>query len=235
VQAAPTVHETEYMLGIADSCDQIGGVIGWINFEDPASRETLARLAQHPKLLGVRPMIQDLPDDDWMLRPDIQWAYDAITEHDLVFEALGFPRHIKNFQTLLARYPGMRVVLNHCLKPQIRDYPDDPNAFSDWAAGMTTLAEDTQAVCKFSALVTEAKPDWTDEALRPFTDHIIGAFGPDRLMWGSDWPVALLASSYERWLQSARALTNQLSAEDQDAIFFATANRFYRMGLPSNA
>ncbi|MEM1365418.1 MAG: amidohydrolase family protein [Pseudomonadota bacterium] len=232
VQAAPTVHETEYMLGIADSCERIGGVIGWVDFEDPDSRTVLARLAQHPKFLGARPMIQDLPDDDWMLRPDIAWAYEAIAEHDLIFEALGFPRHIANFRTLLARHPDMRVVLNHCLKPQIRDHPEQVAALSDWADGMSALAKETKAVCKFSALVTEAKPDWTEADLRPFTDHVIEVFGADRLMWGSDWPVALLASDYERWLGSAKALTSHLSAEEEHALFYGTANNFYRLDLP---
>ncbi|MEN0088241.1 MAG: amidohydrolase family protein [Pseudomonadota bacterium] len=232
VQAAPTVNETEYMLGIADANAQIAGVIGWVDFEDPNSRTILARLAKHPKFLGVRPMIQDLPDDDWMLRDDIQWAFEAIIEHDLIFEALGFPRHIANFRTLFARYPDMRVVLDHCMKPQIRDYPEVDTAFNVWADGMSALAQETKAVCKFSALVTEAKPDWIDASLKPFTDHVIAAFGADRLMWGSDWPVALLASPYDRWLQTAKALTAHMSPAEQKAIFFDTAKTFYRMDLP---
>ncbi|MEL6435495.1 MAG: amidohydrolase family protein [Pseudomonadota bacterium] len=229
VQAAPTVSETEYLLGIADSSDTIAGVIGWIDFEAPESRHVLARLAHHPKFLGVRPMIQNIQDDSWMLRDDVQWAFEAIIAHDLIFEALGFPRHIANFRTLFARHKGMRIVLNHCLKPQIRDHAHDPSALSQWAQGMAALADETDAVCKFSALVTEANADWTPSDLRPFTDHIISVFGPDRLMWGSDWPVCLLASTYARWMETAQSLTADFGQDAQNKIFGETARQFYRM------
>jgi L-fuconolactonase len=121
VQAAASVEETEYMLGLADATDSVKGVVGWIDFERPAHLEQLRRLSGHPKFLGVRPMIQDIPDDNWMLRDDIQWAYEAIVELDLTFDALGFVRHIPNFLTVAKRYPEMRIVFDHCLKPQIRD------------------------------------------------------------------------------------------------------------------
>ena len=106
VQAAATVEETEYMLGIADATPSVAAVVGWIDFEDPSHRAHLERLARHPKFSGVRPMIQDIPDDDWMLRDDIAWAFDAVRDLDLTFDALGFPRHLKNFHTILTRYPG---------------------------------------------------------------------------------------------------------------------------------
>ena len=224
VQAAPTVEETEYMLGIADATPSVGGVVGWINFEDVADLAHLQRLAGHPKFKGVRPMIQDIPDVDWMLRDVVQWAYAALIDLDLTFDALGFPQHLANFHRLLIRYPDMRCVIDHCMKPQIRD-----QAFGDWAAGITRLAQDTGACLKLSGIVTEANDGWKIDDLKPYVDHVIGAFGPDRVMWGSDWPVCLLQASYDRWREVAQTLTAHLSLQDQARIFGGTAAEFYRL------
>jgi L-fuconolactonase len=226
VQAAPTVAETEYMLGIADATPHVAGVVGWIDFERPADLAHLTRLAGHPKFRGVRPMIQDIPDDGWMLRDDVQWAFRAICDHDLTFDALGFPRHLAPFDTILRRYPGMRVVVDHCMKPQIRSHSAE--SFRQWADGLSRLA-DTGAFVKFSALVTEADPDWTVEDLRPYADHVVRAFGPDRVMWGSDWPVVRLRCEYADWRAAAEALTAGLSATDRARVFGGTAAAFYRL------
>ena len=224
VQAADSVHETEYMLGIADATDTVGGVVGWVDFERPGDLVHLKRLAKHPKFKGVRPMIQDIEDVDWMLREDVQWGYRALIELDLSFDALGFPRHLDNFHRLLTRYPEMRVVIDHCMKPQIRD-----QAFEDWAAGMARLARDTGAFVKFSGLVTEANDGWGIEDLRPYADRVIQSFGPDRVMWGSDWPVCQLQASYAQWRDVAGALTAGLSEAERARIFGGTATEFYRL------
>lgn len=225
VQAAPTVDETEYMLGLADAGDTVAGVVGWVDFDRPGDAAVLRRLAGHPKFRGVRPMIQDLPDDAWMHRDEVQWGYRAVIENGLTFDALGFPRHLGHFLALLRRYPEMRVVIDHCMKPQIRD--PSPAAFAHWADGMARLAGETRAFCKFSALVTEARPDWTVQDLKPYVDHIISVFGPERVMWGSDWPVCLLASSYAGWRQAALDLTAHLPQSARDRIFGGTAAEFY--------
>ena len=226
VQAAATVSETEYMLGIADATPSVAGVVGWVDFEDPADRAHLERLAAHPKFVGVRPMIQDIPDDDWMLREDVQWAYRAVIELDLSFDALGFPRHLQNFHTTLGRYPEMRVVVDHCMKPQIRRHSEE--SFAHWAAGMTRIAEDTGAFCKLSGIVTESD-SWSLDWLKPYADHVLAVFGPDRVMWGSDWPVCQLEASYDDWHDAAGALTAHLSAAEREAVFGGTAARFYRL------
>ncbi len=226
VQAAATVQETEYMLGIADATPSVAGVVGWIDFDQPADLHHLQRLARHPKFLGVRPMIQDIPDDNWMLRDEVQWGYQAVIDNDLTFDALGFPRHLANFHTLLARYPDMRVVIDHCMKPQIRTH--SPEDFAYWADGMSALAKQTRATCKLSGIVTEAD-GWTLDALRPYADHVLSVFGPDRVMWGSDWPVCQLEASYDDWREAARELTAHLSSDDRDMVFGGTAARFYRI------
>ncbi len=227
VQAAPTVNETEYLLGIADASPTVAKVVGWIDFGDKRELETLKRLADHPKFAGVRPMIQDLPDDDWMLRDDVQWAYQALIDLDLTFDCLGFPRHLANFHTLLTRYSELRAVVDHCMKPQIRDGSE--THFRMWADGLQRLAEDTSACCKLSGLVTEADVDWSVETLSPYTDHVINAFGADRVMWGSDWPVARLRLEYEEWFEMSQALTSSLSDAQRQSIFSNTARQFYRI------
>jgi L-fuconolactonase len=225
VQAAPTVHETEYLLGIADATPSVAGVVGWVDFDRPEERATLERLAGHPKFLGVRPMIQDIADVDWMLRPGVQWGFEAVAELGLTFDALGFPRHAANFLTLFRRHPELRVVVDHCLKPQIRD--PAPEAFRAWAEGIARLAQQSGAVCKLSGLVTEAGPDWTVADLRPWAEHVLEVFGPERVMWGSDWPVSRLRCAYGDWLAAAEALTAGLDPQARARVFGLTAVEVY--------
>jgi L-fuconolactonase len=227
VQAAPTVEESEYLLGIADATPHVAAVVGWINFEDQTQIATLKRLAAHPRFVGVRPMIQDLPDDNWMLREDIQWAFEALIELDLTFDCLGFPRHLPNFHTLLTRYPELRAVVDHCMKPQLRDHSDAN--LNVWADGMAQLAADTTACCKLSGVVTEADTDWSEAALAPYVNKVIDSFGASRVMWGSDWPVSRLRCEYRDWHNLARQLTGHLSDSEQQAIFAGTADKFYRL------
>ena len=230
VQAAATVEETEYMLGLADATPQIKGVVGWVNFEDASHLAHLTRLAAHPKFLGVRPMIQDIPDVDWMRRDDVQWAYRAIIDLDLTFDALGFPQHIPNFLMLAKRYPQMRTVYDHCLKPQIRDQQAGKDGFTDWARGISQLADQTKGYCKLSGLVTEASDGWGIDDIRPFAQHVIDAFGADRVMWGSDWPVCRLQAEYGDWHTLAQTLTADMAEDARRKIFGGNAARFYRLG-----
>ena len=228
VQAAPSLEETEYLLGIADATSSVAGVVGWIDFEDTVQKAHLERLAQHPKFLGVRPMIQNIPDDHWMLREDIQWAFDAITDLDLTFDALGFTRHLDNVLKLLGRHSDMRVVLDHCMKPEIAQ--GSQTAFENWAQRMTAIAENTNAYCKLSGLITEDREDWTTDRLRPYVDHVLKVFGAQRVMWGSDWPVCRLRAEYGAWFTAAQQLTEQMSPNARADIFSGTAGRFYRVG-----
>ena len=222
VQAAATVEETEYMLGLADATDFVAKVVGWIDFEKPSDRYHLERLARHPKFAGVRPMIQDLPQVDWMHRAELQWAYEAIIDLDLTFDALGYPIHLDNFARLFDRYPKMRTVIDHCMKPVIRE-----NAFDDWARKMEAIARSTPVFCKLSGIATEASAGWTVATLRPYAEHVIKVFGAERVMWGSDWPVLELNGSYDSW----RAATLEILGDHpgRDAILGGTAQHFYRI------
>jgi L-fuconolactonase len=222
VQAAPTVHETEFMLGIADATDFVAKVVGWIDFESRDDLKQLTRLKKHPKFSGVRPMIQDLPDPEWMHRKDVQRAFDAIIDLDLTFDALGFPIHLDPFRRLFDRYAKMRTVIDHCMKPQIRD-----DQFEPWATKMAAIAKDTPVFCKLSGIATEARPGWTVETLKPYARHVIDSFGADRVLWGSDWPVLDLNGSYGSWHDAAEAIVGE--GPDKAKIFGKTAVKFYRI------
>tara|TARA_B100000676_G_C17911337_1_gene750148 strand:- start:192 stop:1031 length:840 start_codon:yes stop_codon:yes gene_type:complete len=227
VQAAPSIEETEYLLGLADSSPFVAGVVGWINFEKVTDITTLRRLSKHPKFVGVRPMVQDIPDDDWILRDDIQWAFEAIIELDLTFDALGFPKHIENFKKCLLKHKEMRAVIDHFMKPQIEKRSYD--SFKFWADGISSLAEETSTYIKFSGLLTEASEDWTIDDLRPYVEHILNTFGAKRILWGSDWPVCCLRADYEAWYAAASELTNGLSSEDKADLFGNTAIKAYKL------
>jgi L-fuconolactonase len=229
VQAAASVEETEYLLGIADVTPSVGAVIGWIDFENPAHLKHLQRLKNHPKFAGVRPMIQDIADVDWMLRDDVQWAFAALADLDLTFDALGFSRHLANFLTIFKRYPNLRAVVDHCMKPQIRDHKAASNEFAFWSEGMSRIAQETSAFCKLSGVVTEANENWQAQDLEPYVSHVLKTFSPSRIMWGSDWPVCRLRGEYEDWMKAAQTLTAHLSDNKKAEVFGEAAARFYRL------
>lgn len=222
VQAAASVEETEYLLGLADATDFVAKVVGWVDFETPADRSHLERLAKHPKFAGVRPMIQDIDDVDWMHRPDVQWGYQALIDLDLTLDALGYPIHLENFQRLFDRYPRLRTVIDHCMKPVIRE-----DQFDDWARRLEKIARTTPVCCKLSGLTTEARPGWTVDTLRPYAEHVIAVFGAERVMWGSDWPVVELNADYDSW----RAATLSIIGDHRGRadMLGGTAARFYRI------
>ncbi|MYI69823.1 MAG: amidohydrolase family protein [Boseongicola sp. SB0673_bin_14] len=230
VQAAPTVAETEFMLGLAHDEPFIRGVVGWVDFEDPRGPDEIARLAGHSALVGLRPMIQDIADDNWMLGEGLVTTFCALIDAELTFDALTLPRHLPALRELLARYPNMRTVIDHGSKPLIRD-----GIMDGWDQDMAALASETSAFCKLSGLVTEANADWTDDDLRPYVDHLLDTFGPDRLVWGSDWPVCTLASSYRRWVDVTGELLSGLAEDEKRAILGGNAARAYRLRAPDSA
>lgn len=224
VQAAPTVAETEYMLSLADETPFIKGVVGWVDFEAPDAATQIAALDAHPALVGLRPMIQDIADPQWMLGDALTPTFTLLAARGLTFDALTLPQHLGPLRKLLARHPDMTVVIDHGSKPLIRDA-----LLEGWAEHMAALADETNAWCKLSGLVTEAASDWTVDDLRPYVDHLLNTFGPSRLIWGSDWPVCTLASSYERWLETTDHLLSQLSSSERDAVKGGNAARAYNL------
>ncbi len=224
VQAAPTEAETEYMLSLADETPFIKGVVGWVDFEASDAATQIAALDAHPALIGLRPMIQDIADPLWMLGDALTPAFTELIARGLTFDALTLPQHLGPLRNLLARHPDMKVVIDHGSKPLIRDA-----LLEGWAEDMAALASETNAWCKLSGLVTEAASDWTVDDLRPYVDHLLNTFGPSRLIWGSDWPVCTLASSFERWLETTDLLLCQLSSSERDAVMGGNAARAYNL------
>jgi L-fuconolactonase len=226
VQAAPTISETEFMLDIARRTDFVKGVVGWADLEAKDAPEKIDRLSQRDHLVGLRPMIQDIPDPDWMLRPALEPAIAEMERGSLRFDALLKPPHLAPFRKFLRKYPNLPIIVDHGAKPEIRS-----EGFAAWAPAMREIARDERVFCKISGLVTEAKSDWQTDDLRSYIDHLVASFGPGRLMWGSDWPVVNLAGGYDRWMEASVACLSALSGDERAAIFGGTAARFY--GLPA--
>jgi L-fuconolactonase len=231
VQAAPTEAETQFLLQLAAATPFIAGVVGWTDLESLSAADAIAELSRNEQLLGLRPMVQDLPDDAWLLRPSLAPAIDAMQHAGLRFDALVKPRHLPVLRRFLERHPGLAVVIDHGAKPAIASGEIDV-----WAEQMRGIARHTNAFCKLSGLVTEGGSNWTPAALLPYIDVLIHAFGPSRLMWGSDWPVLHLAYEpgrvgaaipYASWCDAATALVARLSPHERELIFGGTAARFY--------
>jgi L-fuconolactonase len=226
VQAAPTVEETRYLLDLARNEASIAGVVGWVPMLEHDAPALIAEFARDPKFKGVRPMLQDLPDDNWIANPALTPAVEALIEHDLAFDALIFTRHVPALETFATRFPNLRIVIDHGAKPQIRD---GSAGLQSWADGITRLAQLPHVHCKLSGLATEASPGWTETTLRPYVDHLLQSFGPARLMWGSDWPVLNLNGDYLLWHSVATTLLAALSDAEREAVFGANAAAFYRL------
>jgi L-fuconolactonase len=224
VQAAPTAAETEFLLELASSTPFVAGVVGWVDFEAPDAAARIARLCARPKLRGLRPMLQDLPDEEWMLRRELAPALDAMQRGALCFDALVKPRHLPALAEFMERYPGLRVVIDHGAKPNIAG-----GELELWATYMRHIARSSNACCKLSGLASEAAATWQAQTLKPYVDVLLESFGPARLMWGSDWPVLNEAGSYASWLDAAETLTRLLTSTERDAIFGGTAADFYRL------
>lgn len=220
VQAAATDAETAFMLDVGrESAGLVRGVVGWTDLASPGAAARIAALAAEPLLKGLRPMLQDIDDTAWILLPGVQPALTAMARYGLRFDALIKPRHLPIIGELAHRHPDLAVVIDHAAKPDIAS-----GGLRPWAGHMARLARETPWCCKVSGLVTEARADWRIDDLRPYVDHLLSTFGPDRLMWGSDWPVVTLASNYQRWREAAASL---LPTEAHAAVFGGTATRFY--------
>jgi L-fuconolactonase len=222
VQAAPTVAETEFMLETAAATSFVAGVVGWVEFTAPNAPEIMTRLSADPLIVGFRPMVQDIPDDDWLVRPDLSAAFRAMIDRGLVFDALVLPRHLSRLLVVADRYPELTIVIDHGAKPAIRDGNLDP-----WRADMAAAAARPNIVCKLSGLVTEARQDWSVDHLRPYVGHLLEVFGPERLLWGSDWPVVNLAGGYDLWRDATQQLIASLSQPERQAVLGGTAARVY--------
>lgn len=211
-----------FLLDIAAKAQVVRGVVGWTDFDAADGRARIDTLAAHRLLVGLRPMVQDILDDDWLLRPALAPLLAAMARNSLVFDALVLPRHLPRLLRVIDRHPHLAFVLDHCAKPELAT-----GELAVWQRDVALLAERPNIVCKLSGLVTEAAPDWRVADLRRAVDHVVKCFGPQRLLWGSDWPVVNLAGGYEKWFAAAQALLADLSPDEKAAIFGGNAARVY--------
>lgn len=222
VQGAETESETEFLLGIAGVTPFVAGVVGWTDLTTRGAPARIERLAHRAKLVGLRPMLELIEDDDWILDPRLAPAFAAMERHGLCLDALIRPRHLPVLRRFLAAHPDLPVVIDHAAKPAIAG-----GELVGWSEQIRDVADSSGAFAKLSGLATEAATDWNAKTLEPYVDVLLESFGPRRLMWGSDWPVLNVAGHYEGWHTVAHTLTADLPAEDKDWVFGGTAARFY--------
>ena len=227
VQAHGSVDETRWLLSLADQHPWIAGVVGWVDLAAPDVGETLAELAQYPKLKAIRAFVHDIEDPQWLLRPEVLRGLAEVERHGLAYDLLFRPQHLKLTQPVVDRLPGLRLVIDHIAKPLIREGVREP-----WAKDIAEAAKVPGLYCKVSGMVTEADHvTWTPRDLQPYISHVLEHFGEDRVVFGSDWPVCLLAASY---LQVVEALDICLEVAGvgkagRDKIFGLNASRLYRL------
>jgi L-fuconolactonase len=223
VQTVSSDEETAEFLATAAAEPVIAGVVGWADLAAPDLADRLASLTG--PLVGIRHQVEDEPDDDWLLRPAVVAGLSTVAAAGLAFDLLVRPAQLPAAAEVALRLPELRLVLDHAAKPPIAAGEWEP-----WAAGVAALAARDNVVCKLSGLVTEA--DWSGWAvghLRRYVDHVLEVFGPERLLFGSDWPVCELAASYELVLDAAIALTGSLSDAERLAVFEHNARATYRL------
>jgi L-fuconolactonase len=224
VQAAPTEAETNFLLVQADANPCVLGVVGWTDLAAAHAPARIQHLARHPRLKGLRPMLQDIDDAEWILQTELAPALNALIDCDLVFDALVTPRHLPHLLTLAARYPRLRMVVDHASKPNIAG-----NEWQPWADDIARLASETEVFCKLSGLLTEAGPAHLPSVVQPWAKHVLDCFGADRLVWGSDWPVLELSSNYAQWWAETKTLLTPLGSQAQHAVTDANARKLYRL------
>ncbi len=223
VQARQTLEETEWLLRLAEQNDFLRAVVGWVPLLEPNVAEFLERFAIHEKLRGVRHVIQDEPDDDFILRKDFQEGIKRLRTFGLTYDILIHERHLPRTIRFVDQHPHQIFVLNHVAKPRIRE-----NAMSPWRENLLELARRPNVYCKLSGMVTEAEWNaWTPAVVKPYFDVAIDAFGPKRLMFGTDWPVLTLAGTYAGWTGLVRQWIAGLGREEQKRILRGTAIEAY--------
>ena len=223
VQARQIVEETAWLLELAGQNPFIKGIVGWVDLCSPHLGDQLERFASHSKLCGVRHVLHDEADEQFMLRRDFRRGIELLARFDLAYDLLLFPQHLSLASELAAQFPQQRFVLDHIAKPLIKDA-----ILSPWDEDIRQLATFPNIYCKVSGLITEADwQRWTGTDFRPYLDIVFDAFTPQRIMFGSDWPVSTLAGTYKQVYQLISNYVSSLSADEQAAVFGETAARFY--------
>ncbi|MBN2658001.1 MAG: amidohydrolase family protein [Spirochaetales bacterium] len=227
VQARQTLEETEWLLSLSGTDRTVAGVVGWVPLRSPVVREHLERLKEHGKLAGVRHVIQDEPDPGFILRNDFNEGISVLRDLGLSYDILVTEIQLPQTVAFVKGHPDQPFIIDHIAKPDIRS-----GSFENWSRYMTELAAFENVNCKLSGMVTEADwNNWTITNLKPYLDKMLESFGPDRLMFGSDWPVCLVAGGYKKWFRALDSYLSGLSEAEREGIYSSNAARFYGVEL----
>ncbi|HEY8802715.1 MAG TPA: amidohydrolase family protein [Candidatus Dormibacteraeota bacterium] len=230
VQTISSLEETVEFLATAAATTFVAGVVGWVDLTDPAVGDTLSMLQRRPggnRLVGIRHQVHDEADEAWVLRDDVLHGIRVVGEAGLAYDLLVRTREMPAAFSVARRFPDIRFVIDHLGKPRISAGPRD----IEWEQAMAPFADLQNVSCKLSGLVTEARwTDWTPDDLAPYIHRALDWFGPQRCMFGSDWPVCLLAGSYEQVMQAARFALAELTPSEIEAVLGGNATRVYRLG-----
>jgi len=225
VQASNSIAESRWLLELADANSFIAGVVGWVDLMSADGEAQLNELSAHPKFKGVRHLVESEPEDDWLIKRAVLSGLRRLATYDLSYDLLVHTRHLRHVPEVAESCPELRFVIDHLAKPPIAQ-----NEIKEWARALKPVADYQNIHCKLSGLVTEANwSSWQTNDLRPFVDCVLELFGPERMMFGSDYPVCLLAASYDRVLDAFQELLKYLSDSDRDKIFSKNAAAFYRL------
>ena len=227
VQADATERETDRLIELALRTPTVLGIVGWIDFTARDAVAEVERRAQQPLLRGLRPMLELGDDPEWILRPQIEPVLQAMARMGLRFDALIQPRHLPAIATLIERHPSLAVVIDHGGKPDLALREHQTDAFARWRDGMRALAAHSHVHCKLCGLLTQAPPDWASDDIVPAAETLLDLFGPDRLIWGSDWPVMTLAGTYQQWVEVTNQVLHGLTDAQRTAVWGGNAKRFY--------
>jgi L-fuconolactonase len=225
VQVQHNVEETRWALGLAEEYPFIAGVVGWVDLASASCETLLLELKQHPKFVGVRHLTQGESDDDFIVRADVLRGLGILQKHGVPFDLLLYVKHLRHVPALARHLPELPMVIDHLAKPNIKD-----RRMEEWLPGFRAAAAFSNIYCKLSGLVTEADwRHWQPADLKPYVQTALDCFGPQRLLFGSDWPVCTLAGSYQQVYDSMMDALGPLSDADRQAIFGETARKFYRI------
>jgi L-fuconolactonase len=230
VQARQSEEESRWLLTLADHCPSILGVVGWVDLCSDEVDARLSALGTHPRFVGVRHVLQDEADDRFMLRPHFMRGIAALAKHKLTYDLLIYPRHLESAITLARTFPNQPFVVDHLAKPAIKTH-----RLSPWREQLTELARLRNVCCKLSGMLTEADHHgWKRDDFVPYIEAALEAFGTDRVMFGSDWPVCLLAGSYEQSVEVVAHFAQRMTPTERDALFGGNAARFYLKNAPAS-
>lgn len=231
VQAAQTVVETDYLLALAAQNSFIAGVVGWLDMDSVDFPRQFELYRKNPSFIGLRPMLQDIPDPAWIMRPHVLKSLQLVADADFPFEFLTYTRHLPYVLQALESVGSLRAVIDHISKPEIKEHKLEP-----WKQLMAQTAQHCSLYCKLSGMITEADPlHWSVEDLRPFIEHAVDCFGWDRIIFGSDWPVCLLAGTYDQVIEALmEVLRSRMDTTSESKLFGVNAAHFYKLTIEAS-